>query len=111
MHNHRSLLNMDISGGMPAVIIKMLVASEPGKLTLLPALPKAWPTGTIEGVLCCGQIEVRWLHWTPDGLECTLRSGKAQTIQLELPGGNQRALTLPMTQEVTVKISGGAPIG
>ena len=24
MHNHKSLFNMDISGGMPAVIIKML---------------------------------------------------------------------------------------
>ena len=43
MHNHRSLLNMDISGGMPAVIIKMLVASEPGRIQLLPALPNAWP--------------------------------------------------------------------
>ncbi len=108
MHNHRSLLNMDISGGMPAVILKMLVASEPGKLTLLPALPDAWPTGTIEGVLCCGQIEVRRLHWTPDGIECTLRSGKAQTVLLELPAAitaDQRTLTLPMAQEVTVKIT------
>lgn len=124
MHNHRSLLNMDISGGMPSVIIKMLVASDPGKLHLLPALPKAWPTGTIEGVLCRGQIEVRRLHWTPEGLECTLRSGKAQTVLLELPAAisaitvegkgakvakssstNQRKLTLPEAQEVTVKIS------
>jgi hypothetical protein len=124
MHNHRSLFNMDISGGMPSVIIKMLVASDPGKLQLLPALPKAWPTGMIEGVLCRGQIEIKRLHWSPEGVECTLRSGKAQTVLLELPaeisaitvegkGGkvakgtsaNQRKLTLPATQEVTVKIS------
>lgn len=107
MHNHRSLLNMDISGGMPSVILKMLVASEPGKLTLLPALPKAWPTGTIEGVLCCGQIEVRRLHWTPDGLECTLRSGKAQTILLELPDASQRTLILPIAQDVTMRVTYG----
>src|SRR3990172_7348446 len=31
MHNHRSLLNMDISGGLPAVLIQMLVGSSPGK--------------------------------------------------------------------------------
>jgi len=124
MHNHRSLFNMDISGGMPAVIIKMLVASDPGTIQLLPALPKAWPTGTIEGVLCRGQIEVRRLQWNPDGLECTLRSGKAQKVLLELPSEisgitvegkgakvakgtspNQRKLTLPATAEVTVKIS------
>ncbi len=59
MHNHRSLFNMDISGGMPAVIIKMLVASDVGKIQLLPALPAAWPAGRIEGVLCRGAIEIR----------------------------------------------------
>ncbi|MCX7827363.1 MAG: alpha-L-fucosidase, partial [Verrucomicrobiae bacterium] len=123
-HNHRSLFNMDISGGMPAVIIKMLVASEVGKLQLLPALPKAWPSGTIEGVLCRGQIEVRWLHWTPKGIECALRSGKRQTILLELPtriseitvrgsgakvakarSPNQRKLTLPFGSEITITIT------
>ena len=59
MHNHRSLFNMDISGGMPAVIIKMLVASDVGKIQLLPALPAAWPAGRIEGVLCRGAIEIQ----------------------------------------------------
>ena len=124
MHNHRSLFNMDISGGMPSVIIKMLVASEPGKIQLLPALPKAWPTGTIEGVLCRGQIEVRGLHWTPTGVECVLKSGKDQTVVLDLPkaissitaegkgskvakagNSNQRKLTLLAGRDVTVKIA------
>jgi alpha-L-fucosidase 2 len=100
------------------------VASDPGRLQLLPALPKAWPTGTIEGVLCRGQVEVRRLHWYPDGLECTLRSSKAQTVLLELPDEisaitvegkgakvakadttSQRKLTLPAKGDVTVKIS------
>ena len=44
-HNYRSLFNMDVSGGLPAVLIKMLVASDPGSLKLLPALPDAWPEG------------------------------------------------------------------
>jgi hypothetical protein len=121
-HNHRELFNMDISGGMPAVIIKMLVASEPGRIQLLPALPGAWPAGTIEGVLCRGQIEVRRLHWTLAGLECTLLSGKDQTVLLELPGAisrisaegpgvrlaragssNRRTLKLPAGCEATVR--------
>jgi hypothetical protein len=78
----------------------------------------------IEGVFCSGHIEVRRLQWTPDGLEVTLRSGKAQTVLLELPAKisattvegkvakvatadstNQRKLTLPAKGEVTVKIS------
>ena len=124
MHNHRSLFNMDISGGMPAVIIKMLVASEPGKVQLLPALPKAWPTGAIEGALCRGQIEVKRLNWSPEGVECTLRSGEVQTVVLELPAeisaitvegkgskvakgasANQRKLTLPAARDVTMRIT------
>lgn len=43
---------MDISGGMPDVIIKMLANSLPGKVQLLPAVPEQWPQGTIEGILC-----------------------------------------------------------
>lgn len=123
MHNHRSLFNMDISGGLPSVIIKTLVASEPGKLTLLPALPKPWTTGTIEGVLCRGQIEVRRLRWAPDGLECVLSSAIQQTVAMETPmtiskisvegrgakvattgSINQRKLTLPAGRDVTVTI-------
>ncbi|MFO8011680.1 MAG: glycoside hydrolase N-terminal domain-containing protein [Phycisphaerae bacterium] len=84
-HNHRSLFNMDISGGMPAVIIKMLVASDPGEVHLLPALPSAWPSGTIEGVLCRGQIEVERLQWRKDRLQARLRSAKRQTVALMLP--------------------------
>ena len=124
MHNRRTLFNMDISGGQPSVVIKMLVASDPGQIKLLPALPKAWPTGTIEGVLCRGQIEIKSLKWNADGVDVTLLSGKAQTITLELPGAiselkvvkgaakaakggaaNQQKLTLPANEEVTLKIS------
>ncbi|MEN8660996.1 MAG: glycoside hydrolase N-terminal domain-containing protein [Lentimonas sp.] len=123
MHNRRSLFNMDISGGQPSVIIKMLAASDPGKIKLLPALPQAWKTGTIEGVLCRGQIEIKRLHWTAEGLNVTLRSGKAQTIVLELPvevskikvtqgaaqivksrAVNQQKLTLPASEEVSLSI-------
>ena len=125
MHNHRSLFNMDISGGMPAVIIKMLVASEPGKIKLLPALPQAWPKGTIEGVLCRGAIEIRSLKWDGNRVKATLFSAKSQTLTLELPtaistftvtaGGakaakldapNQRQLTLAAGKEVSIEIQG-----
>jgi hypothetical protein len=85
MHNHRSLFNMDISGGMPAVIITMLVASDPGRIRLLPALPAAWPSGTIEGVRCRGQIELRKLAWDAGRIAVTLVSATDQPIRLEAP--------------------------
>lgn len=85
MHNHKTLFNMDISGGMPDVIIKMLAASEPGKVQLLPALPEAWPEGTIEGILCRGQIEIKSLKWSPNKILVDLISSIKQTITLETP--------------------------
>ena len=85
MHNHRSLFNMDISGGLPAVLIQMLVASSPGRIRLLPALPEAWPVGAIEGALCRGQVEIRRLAWERGRIEVSLLSARAQSIKLSAP--------------------------
>ncbi len=102
MHNHKSLFNVDISGGMPAVVIKMLVYSDPGEITLLPALPDAWPTGSIEGVLCRGQVEVEKLQWSPSGVEATLLSAKNQKVVVKC-GGKSKTVTLKANQSQTVK--------
>lgn len=90
-HNYRSLFNMDVSGGLPAVLIRMLVSGEPGRLSLLPALPKAWPQGTIEGLLCRGQVEVRRLAWRPGGIEVTLASNRGQRLVLQAPAAIRSA--------------------
>jgi hypothetical protein len=85
MHNHRSLLNMDISGGMPAVLIKMLVSSEPGKICLLPALPIKFPKGSIEGVLCRGMVKIKDLSWDQKSIKVSLLSEKDQKLRIVLP--------------------------
>jgi hypothetical protein len=108
---------------MPAVIIKMLVASALGKIQLLPALPKAWPTGTIEGVLCRGQVEIKRLHWKEGRIEISLVSAIKQSLTLEAPfeirtisikkgspeiqdgeRNNSRTLLLPARQEIALEI-------
>jgi alpha-L-fucosidase 2 len=86
MHNAKKLFNTDISGGMPAVLIKMLAASDPGVIRLFPARPSAWTSGTIEGILCRGQIEIRRLTWDGKTIQAVLKSGKAQDISLFAPG-------------------------
>jgi alpha-L-fucosidase 2 len=103
MHNHRSLFNMDISGGMPAVIIKMLVASSPGRIDLLPSLPPAWPAGAIEGVLCRGGVEMRRLEWRPGRVVVTLFSRREQQVELRVAGSSTR-LSLPAGKPVTTEI-------
>jgi alpha-L-fucosidase 2 len=86
-HNYRQLLNMDISGGMPAVLIMMLVGSQPGEIRLLPAVPEVWPTGKIEGVLARGQIEIQELSWEPGAIDVTLLSAIDQGVTLRAPSG------------------------
>ena len=114
---------MDVSGGLPAVLIRMLVMGEPGKVSLLKALPKTWPQGTIEGLLCRGQVEVKKLEWKPGSVEVTLASPKAQRLVLEVPrpiktaklrdasatlaagdAPNRRTLTLKAGQPATVVV-------
>lgn len=129
MHNHRSLFNMDISGGMPAVLIKMLVASYPGRIQLLPAVPAAWPSGTIEGVLCRGQIEIKRLRWNGNRISVNLVSDKKQSIILETPSEirdicvtkgsalihetdrrNHRRISMPAGRDVTLEIETRPPV-
>jgi alpha-L-fucosidase 2 len=123
MHNHKTLFNMDISGGMPAVLIKMLAFSEPGRIQLLPALPEAWTEGSIEGILCRGQVEIRKLEWKQDRIHLTLLSEVDQQIMVEIPHDiikisvqkgkakteetgqkNSRLLSLEAKQDVSVEI-------
>jgi alpha-L-fucosidase 2 len=85
MHNHKSLFNMDISGGMPAVVIKMMVASNPGEISLLPALPAKFQTGSIEGVLCRGQVEIVNLSWDKKKIKVRMKSAKDQKLVLAMP--------------------------
>lgn len=84
-HNFKYKFNMDLSGGMPLVIMKMLVESEPGRIKLLPALPEEWPKGKIEGILCRGQVEINSLSWDKKHIEVSFASKKAQTVLLQLP--------------------------
>ena len=67
-------------------LIKMLAASDPGVVRLLPACPAAWTSGTIEGVLCRGQIEITRLTWNGKTIEAGLKSARAQEISLFAPG-------------------------
>jgi hypothetical protein len=64
-HNAGALFNVDICGAFPALVVAMLVQGRGDRVRLLPALPAAWPTGRIDGVLLRGGIRVDELSWEP----------------------------------------------
>jgi hypothetical protein len=119
-HNPKAIFNTDISGGLPALILRMLVDSQPGWIELMPAWPKTMPAGNIEGAALRGQIILKKLSWNGKKIEAVLFSGIQQNVQLRTTGridtisGNRKVkinlengkyfLILPEKQEVSIKI-------
>lgn len=109
-HDPGSLFNVDLCGGFPAVILKMLAESQPGCIDLLPALPERWPSGCVEGIRCRGQVEIEQLAWTPERIGVTLKSDVTQTITLRLPDGlPSRQVHLMEDQPQTLEIPRSVP--
>ncbi len=76
---------IDGNFGATAGVIEMLLQSHNGVLALLPALPDAWPEGTLRGAKARGNIEVS-LRWDSGVLrEAELRAEQSQAVQLKLP--------------------------
>ena len=68
--------------GFTAGVGEMLLQSHAGELELLPALPKAWPAGHVQGLRARGGYEVD-MQWTNGQLaQATLRSKYAAPCRL-----------------------------
>jgi alpha-L-fucosidase 2 len=92
---------IDGNFGVTAAIAEMLVQSHAGEIELLPALPAAWPEGTVNGLRARGGIEVD-LSWKAGRLVSARLISKIhgpvrvryqkQTVNLELKPGRRAIL-------------------
>jgi len=83
-HNPGNLFNIDISGGFPSLITRMIVNSRPGYITVFPTLPDDWKNGEITGVLARGNIKINRIKWDNEQVQIQLSSQNKQKVIIEI---------------------------
>jgi alpha-L-fucosidase 2 len=86
--------------GGAAGIAEMLLQSHSGVIRLLPALPKAWATGSFRGLRARGGIEA----------DCAWRDGRATNATLRINHDAEIHLAAPKGQKIAGILSGSGPL-
>lgn len=92
------IFSFDATEAAVAGVCEMLLQSYDGMLNFLPALPKAWKSGSIKGVCARGGIEVDFAWKNRKVVSATLRSRVDQTVNVRVNG-----------KEKTVELKAGVP--
>ncbi len=82
----------DAHGGIPAIVMEMLLYSRPGVIEVLPALPQMLVKGSINGMLARTFVRIDKLAWNMDArsVDLTITSVRAQDVTLIARHGIQR---------------------
>ena len=74
----------DAHGGIPAIVMEMLLYSRPGVIEVLPALPESLVKGSIHGMLARTFARIDKLEWDMDArtVELTVTSFRKQDVTL-----------------------------
>ena len=92
------IFSFDATEAAVAGVCEMLLQSYDGMLNFLPALPKAWKSGSIKGVCARGGIEADFAWKNRKVVSATLRSRVDQTVNVRVNG-----------KEKTVELKAGVP--
>jgi alpha-L-fucosidase 2 len=93
-HNPYVIPSPDPQGGLPTLMMEMLIYSRPGVVELLPAIPPSLRKGVARGILCRTQARIDKFVWDLDAkkLELTISSPVDQTLSLVVRRGIASAM-------------------
>ena len=96
---------IDGNFGGTAGIAEMLLQSQTGVISVLPALPDEWKSGSFSGLVARGNFEtdVSWVNGEPIEMKITSRAGNV----LKLSAGNVRAIKNLEGEKLTYTESDG----
>jgi hypothetical protein len=84
-HEPGETFNVDACGGLPALMLAMVVQSEKGKVKLLPAVPAHWNRGSLSGARGRGPVAFEHIEWDEVGFEARLSVAMTGVMTIELP--------------------------
>jgi alpha-L-fucosidase 2 len=84
---------IDANLGLMAGVAEMLIQSHEGFIELLPALPKAWQTGSFDGLVARGNFEVS-LRW---------KNSNISSVKILSKSDGKCSIKLPNTKGVQIK--------
>jgi alpha-L-fucosidase 2 len=120
-HNPYTIPSPDPQGGIPTILMEMLVYSRPGIVELLPAVPSTLHQGIARGILCRTQARIESFEWNLDTkkLDLTISSPIDQSLSLVVRRGIETATAdqpaalanfHPDTDTVTLHLAPGRPL-
>jgi alpha-L-fucosidase 2 len=103
-HDPGEIFNVDICGGLPAVVTEMIIQSSVDAVELLPALPEKWSEGKIQGVKTrCGvTVSFEWKNLKPVQAKITAHRNTDFTL---LYKEREWPMELKKNQEVNWKMN------
>ena len=93
---------IDGNFGGTAGIAEMLIQSTTDEITLLPALPSAWPSGRIQGLRARGgfEIDIEWENGTLTRAHIKSLNGRSTTLSVQ---GNHAQIRLDKGESTTLE--------